>query len=869
MIHMSRFTAMLGALSLLGLVPVEKADTTTGLVAYYPFDGNANDFSGKGRNGTAYNAVTYVPGVKGQAANFNGINAYIKASSDGLPGAERTVSLWFFANTIKMPRPVMLGYGGGTGCGTSWFMMLDPSPSPPFYISGHCHSYDLWAPYYQVPIGAWYHLAITTSQTGTKFFVNGQNVASDPLFVGNTAVLPGRDLTIGVDVWYQGYGPYTDSNVGYFDGKIDELRIYNRALSHDEILELYQGTSSLTISTATLSSVQKGTFSSQQLGANLGSAPLRWSIVTGALPSGMTLSSSGVLSGTPTVAGSFPLNVQVTDNQNQVAQKAFAFDVLLIAPSSAIHVSETLTIPVPGRTVEKFIVVENTGNATANNLDVVTLVDPSVSLLSTVPPSGGTSSSQSAAAWKLPDINPGTFAVLEAKARVSPSTPLGKPVCSASCISGQSDPKGVALCVGKVYLDLVADDACRFACSIACSPLKDAFDCLTNPTNCWFSISDCFNCFGKCSEAVQQNACHCLNVIGCAPPNPTPITRGALDPNEKVAVPARFMKPDQPIVYPIHFENIGTIEARDVFVIDVLDTNLDTATLTLLTPGATFDPATRTVRWSLLNTNLAPGASDSVLFSVRPKSALSSGTAIRNKATIQFEVFTPMDTNEVVNIIDSTRPSCTINPIPSQINTTDIQVSWSGADAVGEIDSYSILVSKDGGKFEAFLSDVKDSSAAFEGQVGSTYGFLCVAKDTAGNIELQSDTAEATTTITTPHTIQCTGCYFLIGGTRAILAFNLATAGSASIFSYNYRTSTQTVQFVSTTTAQVSVNGNTATFSGQGKLNGQSGYNFSVTAKDGGSVGSGLDTVSIAITGPNNLSYSTSGTIAGGDIVVK
>src|SRR5262249_15577168 len=150
------------------------------------------DFSGTGRNGTAYNGVTYLPGVKGLAASFNGINAYIKASSDGLPTGARTVSLWFYARKIVMPRPVLLGYGGSdTSCGTSWFMMLDVAPAPPFYLSGHCHSYDIWGPYATQPVGAWYHLAATTSPDGTKFFVNGQNVASNPLFVNNTIVTPG------------------------------------------------------------------------------------------------------------------------------------------------------------------------------------------------------------------------------------------------------------------------------------------------------------------------------------------------------------------------------------------------------------------------------------------------------------------------------------------------------------------------------------------------------------------------------------------------------------------------------------------------------------------------------------------------------
>jgi hypothetical protein len=118
-------------------------------------------------------------------------------------------------------------------------------------------------------------------------------------------------------------------------------------------------------------------------------------------------------------------------------------------------------------------------------------------------------------------------------------------------------------------------------------------------------------------------------------------------------------------------------------------------------------------------------------------------------------------------------------------------------------------------------------------------------------------------------TVQCTGCYFTISGVRATLAFDVREVGSGSTFSYNYRTSAQTVQFVSTTTSQIAVNGKSVTFSGQGKLNGQTGYSFTVTAMDGGAVGSALDTVSIKITGPNNYSYTANGSIAGGDIVVK
>jgi hypothetical protein len=120
----------------------------------------------------------------------------------------------------------------------------------------------------------------------------------------------------------------------------------------------------------------------------------------------------------------------------------------------------------------------------------------------------------------------------------------------------------------------------------------------------------------------------------------------------------------------------------------------------------------------------------------------------------------------------------------------------------------------------------------------------------------------------TPPTILCTGCYFTIQNLRATFAFNVGYQGGVSTFTYNYRSSSQTVQFVSTVTSQIAVSGNTATFSGQGTLNGQGGYTFAVTSTDGGPAGSGLDLVSIAITGPNGYSYTANGTVVGGDVIV-
>ena len=82
---------------------------------------------------------------------------------------------------------------------------------------------------------------------------------------------------------------------------------------------------------------QAGVAYSDYLSASAGVAPYAWSVSAGALPAGMTLgASSGVLSGTPTVAGTFSLTVQVTDADDETATEAVS---LVIAPSVALSAS--------------------------------------------------------------------------------------------------------------------------------------------------------------------------------------------------------------------------------------------------------------------------------------------------------------------------------------------------------------------------------------------------------------------------------------------------------------------------------------------------------------------------------------------------
>jgi uncharacterized repeat protein (TIGR01451 family) len=201
-----------------------------GLVAYYPFDGNANDASGFGRDGTVVGATLAADrfGNPNGSYHFSG-GDYIWAAADGLPTGERTTALWF--RTDNLSTQVMLGYGGGS-CGTSWFMGIGSE----FFTSSHCNVNSIVYPQ-NAPVGVWTHYAVTTDPGGTRLYVNGVLEAENTTFVNNTNVT-GTDLGIGVASSPGGVVPYTDVNIGYFVGEIDDVRIYNRALSAAEMFAL-------------------------------------------------------------------------------------------------------------------------------------------------------------------------------------------------------------------------------------------------------------------------------------------------------------------------------------------------------------------------------------------------------------------------------------------------------------------------------------------------------------------------------------------------------------------------------------------------------------------------------------------------------
>ncbi len=214
-----------------------------GLLAYYPFSGNANDATGNGNNGTVHGATLTEDrfGNPNSAYYFNGVNSYISANANQLPSGQRTISLWFKTNTVSN-KPVLLGYGGN-GCYTSFFLGINLSTSGigKYTVLTHCSTSNyIDFPYSSEPINSWYHIAFSTDNTGSKIYINGANVASNNTFISNTYPT-GKDLAIGVAISLYGVAPFANGDVGYFMGSIDDVYIYNRSLSVAEIQQLYQG----------------------------------------------------------------------------------------------------------------------------------------------------------------------------------------------------------------------------------------------------------------------------------------------------------------------------------------------------------------------------------------------------------------------------------------------------------------------------------------------------------------------------------------------------------------------------------------------------------------------------------------------------
>ena len=737
----SRLFLAVGAFTfLLSAAPPNHATAQTcvsppaGMIAWWPMDEEAGttvlDAAGS-NSGVHVGAPTHEAGEVGRALRFDGSRSFVAVQDSDLWAfglSDFTIELWAnFATpgggSIGQPSHVFVSNDESPGTANKWFFALGGG-----FLYFHINGPGIGEQFFPlVPfspeVGRWYHLAIRRTSPTYTIFVDGEPAGS----ANNLVAIPNSNALLTIA---------EAEGLFHMSGLLDEVTIYNRALGDAELRSIFQAGSAgkckpPKITTRVLTSAQMGQPYGQTLRAEFGTPPYTWSVASGSLPPGLALSTSGTLSGTPQQTGSFSFVASLVDASGKTAAASLSLEVSLIAPLSALRIDKVGNIPVPGRTIDYFLVVENVGSGIAENVDIAELLDPLAQF--TDPSSMSAPVSRiigNMIIWNIETIRPGDFKLLDYSVTIAPSVAIGDLV------------KGSA---AEVCDQCKGEPACYYlpqTCSIAFPNL---------PTG--IGLSDLIGYIlghFSISEPCSQQALECMREckVKCAHASYDQNAQGPTDPNEKLVVARHFTRPEHILIYPIHFENIGTIAARDVFVTDTLDPALDESTLNILTAqGASYNPSTRTLRWDLLNINLPPGKSGNVLFAAKPQQSTPSGTVIRNKATIMFESFSSLDTNQVVTVIDTTPPSCAMSPLPASSTTPTFPLSWAGTDAVGQIDTYSVLVSTNGGPYVPVAEKTSTTSMTFVGTAGNSYGFICIATDTAGNVESQQPAAETTTII--------------------------------------------------------------------------------------------------------------------------
>jgi hypothetical protein len=196
----------------------------------YNFDGNANDSSGGGRNGTLNNSPAFVTGKIGQAVDLNGSNQYVSLPSGSLSSLSNfSVAAWVKLDTTSAWRRIF-----DFGTGTSVYMFLAPTNGSVvrFAITtGGGSAEQRIDGTAALPTGTWKHVAVTKNGNTGILYVDGAQVGQ------NTNLTLGPNSLGSTNNNWIGRSQYSADP--YLDGQVDDFRIYNRALSASEVSALF------------------------------------------------------------------------------------------------------------------------------------------------------------------------------------------------------------------------------------------------------------------------------------------------------------------------------------------------------------------------------------------------------------------------------------------------------------------------------------------------------------------------------------------------------------------------------------------------------------------------------------------------------
>jgi len=195
----------------------------------------AKDSSGNNNNGRLVGGPTWVPGKFGKALKFDGVDDYVEVPHNASllpPGNEETVSVWINAERLTGPN------------GAQWQGILSKGDSPRVYSlytdsgggvlhfsTGPSGAYVGTVSTTQVPLNQWVHIAVVVTGGQHHYYINGLPAGVS----GSGVTLPAGSTSILT------IGKTPGETDREFKGMIDDVRLFDFAMTAEEIKDLYDG----------------------------------------------------------------------------------------------------------------------------------------------------------------------------------------------------------------------------------------------------------------------------------------------------------------------------------------------------------------------------------------------------------------------------------------------------------------------------------------------------------------------------------------------------------------------------------------------------------------------------------------------------
>lgn len=331
------FSALLVPLgTFYGFVNGEAQDQA--LVGFWNFDdgsgGIAYDSSGHGNNGTVYGAA-WGNGKWDGALHFDGDGDYVNCGNDETldPTEAATIEAWVFLDQLPSTAGHIMEIASRSGSGTDLDLQIETDNRFKFFVGPGAPNVAVSNTVAQA--NRWYHVAGTYVANKTvSIYINGVLEKTTPISIArNTNVY---DFCIGQSCYWPGR---------FFNGTIDEVKIYSRALTSEEIWAEYASVrTSISFQSAVMDVGQSQNFTSETLG---GTPPYhhQWYLDGAAV-----LGANGqTWVFTAQSAGSFTVHLNVTDSagfdtkSNTAAVIINPLPSVIISPSTAsIEVNQSI-----------------------------------------------------------------------------------------------------------------------------------------------------------------------------------------------------------------------------------------------------------------------------------------------------------------------------------------------------------------------------------------------------------------------------------------------------------------------------------------------------------------------------------------------